>query len=764
MQSVSQAWKDNQNELLVGESFVDITMTLVDPVAYEDAVATDNGAISISNTAQTVSEVEKNIVPYATLERNMWLLNGKRKIVPTSNYGDCGFISKTFAEMDAIFPTPPVLTMSFPGIQYNLIQGVTIEWGTAYDEYAVDFTVTAYNGDSVIGAKEVIGNTNMKSIVYMDIVEYDRITITVTKWCLAYRRARISNVLPGIEVSYSKNDLFSFSQKQSVDPISAELPKTEISFSIDNSNDTFNPNNTAGLSKYLMEQQEIGVKYGFKIEDSVEWIKCGTFYMSEWDAQQNGMTAEFTARGIMEFMTNTYYKGTYNPDGTSLYDLAVDVLTDANLPLLKDGSVRWQVDESLKNIYTTAPLPLDTHANCLQLIANAGGCVILPDRDGVLRIEKLALSTTLTNLLPTPSQWTLSNANVVILDEFGETFQLLPNVTSMASCYIPAPIVGHKYYGRCNYIIEAGAFSCKDGRFEYYYSDKPNGILVFQRVTSRNSDGKAKVESAILSISQDISGGATQWKFRSFVVDGTQTVYRANPLLIDLTAVFGVGNEPTKEWCDANIPYFIGTHNMVYSTYSINSFNSYSKPEVTLSKPLKQVDVKCYSYNIASSSTEIYKGSVTINGTEELWITYSGTATNVNATVSGGTLDSATYYSNACVLKITASGKVTITVSGKAIESSSVIVTANSGFGGETISVDNPLITGHDVAVEIGANVESYMKNRKVISASWRADPRLDALDVVVNEDEYNTNNVLMTNVDFSYNGAFRGSGEGRVI
>jgi hypothetical protein len=47
--------------------------------------------------------------------------------------------------------------------------------------------------------------------------------------------------------------------------------------------------------------------------------------MSEWDAPQGGMTADFTARDLLEFMTNTYYDGVYSPDGTGLYDLAVSV-------------------------------------------------------------------------------------------------------------------------------------------------------------------------------------------------------------------------------------------------------------------------------------------------------------------------------------------------------------------------------------------------------------------------------------------------------
>ena len=50
------------------------------------------------------------------------------------------------------------------------------------------------------------------------------------------------------------------------------------------------------------------------------------------------------------------------------------------------------------------------------------------------------------------------------------------------------------------------------------------------------------------------------------------------------------------------------------------------------------------------------------------------------------------------------------------------------------------------------------------LSSSWRADPRLDALDIVDNENDYGTSKVLMTEVKYDYNGAFKGSGEGKVI
>lgn len=174
-------------------------------------------------------------------------------------------------------------------------------------------------------------------------------------------------------------------------------------------------------------------------------------------------------------------------------------------------------------------------------------------------------SRSLTNLLPTPSEWTLSDVTILTFEGYGETFSFNTGVTAMASCSLSTPEVGHLYYGRCVYMTDAGtAFSCGDGRFEYYYSDSTNGLMVFQTAVENDTAGTVITESKILSITEDISNGAN-WQFRNFIVNGTQRAYRAMPLLIDLSQAFGVGNEPTKEWCDKNIPYFLGTQEFTFS-------------------------------------------------------------------------------------------------------------------------------------------------------------------------------------------------------
>ena len=48
MQTVSDAWKENQKQSFVNESFIRITLGFNDPEASESAAASDNGSLSIA--------------------------------------------------------------------------------------------------------------------------------------------------------------------------------------------------------------------------------------------------------------------------------------------------------------------------------------------------------------------------------------------------------------------------------------------------------------------------------------------------------------------------------------------------------------------------------------------------------------------------------------------------------------------------------------------------------------------------------------------
>ena len=395
MQTVSQAWKDAQEQTLVPVSYVEISLNIGDPDAQAAASSSANGEMPFSDATSLVTSVEQSPVCYATLERNIWVLDGSRSIIPdAAPYGLNGYVGNVLSGDGSAFETDalPTITITFSEVFQAVIPGITITWGTAYGEWASSFRVTAWNGQTQVATQTVTGNTDITSVVSLDISGYDRITVEVLNWGLPSRRARIEKILIGVEKVYTKSDLMSYTHSMFVDPMSSELPEAKIDFEIKNLNGEYNPDNPQGVEKYLMERQAISVRYGYLLNGAVEWIPAGEFFMSEWETPQNGITASFEARDAIEFMSDLY---TGTSSGT-LSGIAQAAFEQAGLPAMSDGSARWVIDSSLSSINAPSGVDLseNTIAEVLQLVANAACCVFYQDRTGVLHIEPLSAGTT----------------------------------------------------------------------------------------------------------------------------------------------------------------------------------------------------------------------------------------------------------------------------------------------------------------------------------------------------------------------------------
>lgn len=386
MIAVSNGWRAVQNKTLLPEMFVEITYTVTEPGLQEEAVATGNYPEAYSNAGQITSLLEKRSEAYSTLDYGCWGLDGSFSYFDGSPE-DPGYVDKNYStDTGSLDVSPyPTVTIDFESRHDVSIPGLIITWSEVFGGWAEEFRVTARNAARVVAQITITGNKSPVSPIWLEMAEYSQITIEVLKWSHPYQRVRCSEVHLGVENVYTKSDLIGYEHSQSADLLAAVLPSNSITFKLRNDDNRWNPDNPTGFEKYLIEQQEVRVRYGMDVNGRVEWIKGGTFWLSEWSTPANGMEAVFTARDALGF-TEIAYQGARTG---SLYDIATEALFEANIPTLDDGSVRYVIHESLQSIMTdfSADDSDYTVAEVLQMVAHAGCCVFYQDRDGVLRIE-----------------------------------------------------------------------------------------------------------------------------------------------------------------------------------------------------------------------------------------------------------------------------------------------------------------------------------------------------------------------------------------
>lgn len=376
MIAVSEAWKNIQPRFLLPETFVEIDCTITEDAVQATATISGTNEANISNTISALEDNHKS-VKYATAELNIWALDGSRIIAPDNvPYASIGYVSETAAEGS--------VTVRLPEIHTSTTSGVTITWGGRYNEYPSTFEIITKNGNNIVSYKKIEGNTSQVSAVFEQMQNYDNITINVLEWSLPYRRVRIENVIIGHVLTFGKKDIINYSHEQSGHLNSGNLPKNSISFTLDNTDGRWDP---TGMGQYLSERQRIIVRYGLDINGITEWIKAGTFYLSEWKVPSNGLEASFAARDIFEYLLNETYNG---PITGTYYDFCIAAFESADVP----DDFRYSLDNALKK--DSAPIPSGTYtcAEIIQMCANACSCVIYQDRDGVLHIETLNKTNT----------------------------------------------------------------------------------------------------------------------------------------------------------------------------------------------------------------------------------------------------------------------------------------------------------------------------------------------------------------------------------
>ena len=239
------------------------------------------------------------------------------------------------------------------------------------------------------------------------------------------------------------------------------------------------------------------------------------------------------------------------------------------------------------------------------------------------------------------SEWTFNSCK---WDSGSVLFQT--NTTSMLTRSTTGirPTANHKYYGSVEYKVEGTSMTWADNRFEWFLNDNTNARVTFFGCPATTNYGWVR-ESAVVTAAGTMQSGT--YSIRLFTINSTLPWRAKNPLIVDLTEMFGAGNEPTKEWCDEHIDYFNGimSDNLPDNSggwASITATNLFTcKGDPTYGIPVGQ---QCAVYNYDTDSKVVVSGLPTASiKTCSVWFRCPNSARS-NYLISFRNFDAALIY------------------------------------------------------------------------------------------------------------------------
>lgn len=370
MQKVSKAYKESMKKPMRNRGYIKATIGVINSEAQKNVELNEKTKTTFfSDNSKPFSWYAVDNV-YATAEQDISKVDGSMYFPPKQSSG-LSYYNNGIVTSELL----GTIYISFQGVTGLNIKGLTIDWG---EYYPVEFTIENE------GITRYYSGNEKRYWTTEDVFDgTSYLIIKPTKMVNGQGRLRIYQFSCGIVNAFSNKEVSKFTLKEYVSSISDSLPNMDMSLTVDNQELYYSPDNEESTLAYFEIGQEMKVAFGYDVtgKGDIEWLPEQTAYLKTWSA--NDKEAKFTATDKFDYMSGKYYRGLYRENGISLYDLAVDVLNDAGYLDERE----YYIDPYLKKIKVRNPLPVVSHAEALQIIANAGRSILFEGRNRKVTIK-----------------------------------------------------------------------------------------------------------------------------------------------------------------------------------------------------------------------------------------------------------------------------------------------------------------------------------------------------------------------------------------
>lgn len=429
------------------EGYMEIIMYTPDLSVQIGSVASDDKlSVSNINTITNIDKYTSNTI--ATLEENLWLLNG-RFIVYQGNQID-GYISNSISDENGEFNIKPTITvqLSHPADieNFSVILNSAVPTG-----YPKDIKVYCYDtNDNLIG--EITENIEIQEdtgevdehdqpiyrtrlldtlpSVNFEINEnnVDHLVIEFNNTRFRHRRIRVSSIMFGKTIVLDQNNIVSVDYKDKTSYVCDTLPSRVFTFDINNYNSIYNIDNPENGYVNMDKQTRVRFRNGYNvcgyqydengyvvmdeghpvIDESIEGVEIEWDNWKELRLMEVSANADesvtFTAGSLLDIMEDNYTADIYPDSPRTIQEIAEHILAFEGLDL---NSIEWSSDGIKKpvtglpydqwpdtsyNEYTVnTPMPEVPCKQIIQLLAFSVGATILIKDNGHIKFANLNL-------------------------------------------------------------------------------------------------------------------------------------------------------------------------------------------------------------------------------------------------------------------------------------------------------------------------------------------------------------------------------------
>lgn len=709
MQKVTQEYKQSMEQVPRNQSYMVATIGVINQVAQKDSsVAAEHGAeySYLSNFTRLLDNYDVEL-EYTTLEQDWFKADGSIVFPPRPEDADYLYNNGAISR-DLLGP----ICITF-GAAYD-IRGLTINWGR---NYPVDFTITN-------GSKTVEYTDNTLSYWTADDI-FDGtgyLVITPKRMANGQGRLRIYKILMGIGISFENKKILKSTKTEYISPVTEELSTVDFSLQIENYNRMFDVENKASAIHYLEVGQEVTVRYGYDVrEGKTVWMDGCVTYLSDWEADDTMMS--FNSKDKIDDLGDTYYRGLYRPEGITLYDLALDVLTDAGL-----DDRAYDLDEYLRKVIVYNPLPCVTHKECLQIIANAGRCKLYQDRKGIIRIQAAFVTV-------------ISPERMVVQSGDAATWSNLPSVVNGVTKYGYATMsLDHWRADGTMYFLPRSGQYLAAGFASEAVADADGGLRNNPKFTIV-LEAAMVYYSLKLNFSSNPAQGVTIYTYfegalqESYMAPGPfgpeNLIEHEFPQFDTITFEFTQGQPNSRIFVDSVVFGDVTDYNMDYRVMT-------KTPVGRQKEKVSRVDVVRSIYSETDEVKNIFQETIDVTDYDTYTFYFSEASYDITATADGRPItimDSSNYYASVDVSGLT--GEHEFVVDGKAYVVTSKLYSKVINTTGTVEEWGNPLISEEGLAQLQADWLGNYFSNDIEYDITYRGEPRLDAGDIVFLENKY---------------------------